>query len=165
MPMSDVQRVCSFLVEDLLFGVDVAHVQEVVRQHALTPIPLAPPAIRGLMNLRGSIVAAIDLRERLGFGPDSGNGTRANVILRSEHDSVSLLVDEIGDVLEVSAQQFERPPDTLRGRARQLIVGAYKLPDRLLLVLDVEKTINVSSEATEVGRPTGRDAGPAEVVE
>src|SRR5215831_18306196 len=135
--MADAQRLCSFVVGDLLFGVDVMHVQEVVRQHALTPIPLAPPAIRGLMNLRGNIVAAIDLRERLGFGPSDGAGALANVILRSEHDSVSLLVDEIGDVLAVSAEQFERPPDTLRGRARELIVGAYKLPDRLLLVLDV----------------------------
>ena len=146
--MPETRRLCSFLVDDLLFGIDVANVQEVVRHHALTPIPLAPPSIRGLMNLRGHIVAAIDLRRRLGIGAASEGVRRANVILRSDHDSVSLLVDEIGDVIEVGAESFEAPPETLRGIARELIVGAYKLPERLLLVLDVERTIDVSTEAT-----------------
>jgi purine-binding chemotaxis protein CheW len=67
-----------------------------------------------------------------------------NVVVRSDDGAVSLLVDEIGDVVEISDDVFEPPPETLRGVARELIKGVYKLPDRLLLVLDTERTLNLS---------------------
>jgi purine-binding chemotaxis protein CheW len=94
--------------------------------------------VRGLINLRGQIVTAIDLRERLNLPPRPESQEPVNVVVETDEGAVSLLVDAIGDVLEVTEQQFERPPETLQGEARDLIQGAYKLPDRLLVILDPE---------------------------
>src|SRR5262245_46354614 len=98
----------------------------------MTRVPLAHPVVRGLMNLRGQIVTALDLRRRLELPERPDDESPVNVVVQADDGAVSLLVDEIGDVLEASDDQFERPPETLRGVARELIRGTYKLPDRLL---------------------------------
>src|SRR5438128_7203570 len=95
-------------------------------------VPLAPPVGRGLLNLRGQIVTAIDLRRRLELPERPAEQLPINVVVHTDDGAVSLLVDEIGDVLEVPENLFERPPETLRGAARELIRGAYKLAGRLL---------------------------------
>lgn len=137
------RQFCTFVLGDLFFGIEVQRVQEVIRAQMMTRVPLAPRAIRGLINLRGQIVTAIDLRERLGL-PPAGNGREPmNVVVRTAEGAVSLLVDEIGDVLETDAAQYEEPPETLPASAREMITGVYKLPERLLLVLDSEKTLNL----------------------
>jgi purine-binding chemotaxis protein CheW len=110
----------------------------------MTRVPLAPPVVEGLINLRGQIVTAIELRRRLELQPRPHGQLPMNVVVRTEDGPVSLLVDEIGDVLEMDAESFERPPETLRGIARELIRGAYKLKDRLLLTLDIEKTVAIN---------------------
>jgi purine-binding chemotaxis protein CheW len=108
----------------------------------MTRVPLAPPVVRGLINLRGQIVTALDLRRRLEL-PDRPEGQLpVNVVIRTDDGAVSLLVDEIGDVVTVSEESFERPPDTLRGPARDLILGAHKLSDRLLLALDLGRVLD-----------------------
>ncbi len=141
------QQFCTFYLDGLYFGIEVEGVQEVIRYQEMTPVPLAPPVIRGLINLRGQIVTAIDLRRRLELRPRPDGELPMNVVIRSEDGAVSLLVDEIGDVLETSPEAFEGPPETLSGVARSLIRGAYKLADRLLLVLDTEKAVGASSQA------------------
>ena len=142
--MSDDHKFCTFTLAGLLFGVEVAKVQEVIRHLNLTRVPLAPPIIHGLINLRGQIVTAIDLRCRLGMEARSADRHPMNVVVRTDDEAVSLLVDEIGDVCVVDEDAFERPPETLNGVARDLIRGAYKLKDRLLLVLDTEKAVQVA---------------------
>jgi len=134
-------QLCTFKLANDFFGVDVAKVQEVIRHQDLTRIPLANREIRGLINLRGQIVTAVDLRMLLGMGEFSPEDEPMNIIVRDEDSAVSFQVDEIGDVLEVSNTEFERPPETLKGIARELIMGAYKLEDRLLLELDAVKTV------------------------
>lgn len=130
------QQFCTFLLDGCLFGVPVPQVQEVIRFHDMTPVPLAPAAVEGLINLRGEIVLAIDLRRRLGL-PRREEGTLPiNVVIRTGEDAVSLLVDEIGEVIEVSESSFEAPPNTLHGAARSLILGVYKLEGGLLHALD-----------------------------
>ena len=126
---------------NLLFGVDVLHVQEVLRFQVMTPIPKAPPAIEGLINLRGQIVTAIDMRRRLGLPPRDGKKSPMNIVIRTSEGAVSLLVDEIGDVLDVDAATYERSPESLDPAARELIHGVYKLKDRLLLVLDADLAV------------------------
>jgi purine-binding chemotaxis protein CheW len=145
--MSESRQLCTFHLGSMFFGIDVLNVQEVLRFQQMTKVPLAPVVIRGLINLRGQIVAAIDLRERLGLKPREDGVDPMNVIVRTEDGAISLLVDEIGDVLEIDTAGMDRPPETVRGSARDLIQGVYKLKDRLLLILDTEKTVNMSASA------------------
>jgi purine-binding chemotaxis protein CheW len=113
----------------------------VLRSQSITRVPLAPPAVAGLINLRGQVVTAIELRERLGR-PARPAGTEAVVIVVRLHgEAVSLLVDSIADVVDVDLRDFEAPPDTLDGAARDLIRGAYKLSGQLLLALDVNRAV------------------------
>lgn len=139
------RQYCTFYLGDQYFGLDVLKVQEIVRHQPLTRVPLAHPMIRGLINLRGQIVTAIDLRKRLDLPEAAEDHEPVNVVVQTDDGAVSLLVDEIGDVLEVSEQQFERPPETLQGSARDLIQGAYKLADQLLVILDPELIVTVPS--------------------
>ncbi len=142
--MSKKSQFCTFFLDEHFFGVEVQKVQEVILYQEMTCVPLAPPAVRGLINLRGQIVTAIDLRCRLGFGERPIDKLFMNVILRLDNNPVSLLVDKIGDVLEVEEETFESPPETLQGLARELIGGVYKLEDRLLLILNIEKTVDLT---------------------
>lgn len=140
--MSEPKRqYCTFRVSDLLLGIDVQQVQEVIRYQAMTRVPLAGRAVRGLINLRGQIVTAIDLREQLRLPPREPERLPMNVVVRDDQAAVSLLVDEIGDVIEVESDAFEQPPATVRGPTRVFVSGAYKLPHELLLVLDTVQAI------------------------
>ncbi|HBB34831.1 MAG TPA: chemotaxis protein CheW [Cyanobacteria bacterium UBA8803] len=147
-------QLCTFFLGQLFFGIEVEKVQEIIRYQEMTRVPLAPPVVGGLINLRGQIVTAIDLRRRLDLNesPYSDNYASRptdklplNVIVRTSDETVSLLVDEIGDVLEVDRDDFESPPDTFTSKVRQLIRGAYKLKDRLLLFLDVDKVVDFAA--------------------
>jgi purine-binding chemotaxis protein CheW len=133
----------TFVVEDLFFGIDVLRVQEVLRYQEMTRVPLSPVVAEGLINLRGQIVTALDMRRRLGLAPRGAGRLPMNLVVRTEEGPVSLLVDEIGDVLQLDAADFEPPPDNLAPAARELIRGVYKLKNRLLLVLDPDRTLEV----------------------
>src|SRR6516164_9988281 len=142
--MPNAHQYCTFFVDGHYFGLDVLKVQEIIRYQEMTGVPLAPPVVRGLINLRGQIVTAVDLRRRLELHDRPADQQPINVVVQTDDGAVSLLVDEIGDVLEVPEKLFERPPETLKGTARELIRGAYKLEDRLLLILDTERTVSLT---------------------
>jgi purine-binding chemotaxis protein CheW len=135
-------------VADQLFGLDVAQVQEVLSFHEYTPVPLAPSSIGGLFNLRGQVIAAVDLRVRLGLPPRERSGPAMNVIVRTDDESVSLLVDRIGEVIELDDDVFELPPDNLAGPSRELITGAFKLAGRLMLALDTARAVDTTGRYT-----------------
>jgi len=137
------RQYATFFADGLFFGVEVVQVQEVLRYQEMTRVPLAPQVVEGLINLRGQIVTAIDVRRRLNLRPRPAGLMPMSMVVRTAEGAVSLLVDEIGDVVEVQAESFERPPENLEGMARELIRGVYKLKDRLLLVLDTERTVEV----------------------
>ena len=137
----DTSQLSTFRVADHLFGIEVLRVQEVIRHQVMTPVPLAAAEVRGLINLRGQIVTAIDLRHRLHLPPRGDDGQPMNVVVSTGEESVSLLVDEIGDVLEVDEASFERPPETLDPTLRDLIRGAFKLDEELLLLLDTDRAL------------------------
>jgi purine-binding chemotaxis protein CheW len=145
--MTSEKQFCTFCVDGLFFGVEVQKVQEVIRYQEMTPVPLAPAVVRGLINLRGQIVTAIDLRRALGLNERPAGSLPMNVVVRTDDGVVSLLVDEIGDVLNVDEASFERPPETLSGTARELITGVYKLKDRLLLILDTVRAVGANAAA------------------
>ncbi len=141
------RQFATFFVDGLFFGIEVLEVQEVLRYQEMTPVPLAPEVVEGLINLRGQIVTAVDMRRRLGLEPRPEARTPMNTVVRTSGGAVSLLVDEIGDVVEVDGFAFEQTPDNVAPAARELIKGVYKLKERLLLVLDTEKTVNVAAGA------------------
>lgn len=136
------RQYATFEVDDVLFGVDVADVQEVLSFPEYTPVPLAARAIGGLFNLRGQVIAAVDLRVRLGLPQRDREGTAMNVIVRDGEEPVSLLVDRIGEVIQLDDESSEPPPDTLTGPNRDLIVGTFKLDNRLLLALDAQRAVS-----------------------
>lgn len=150
--MAHAHQFCTFYLDAYYFGIDVLKVQEIIRYQEMTRVPLAPIVVRGLINLRGQIVTAIDLRRRLEMKDRPADQLPVNVVVQTDDGAVSLLVDEIGDVLEVDQNSFENPPETLQGTARELIRGAYKLPNRLLLLLDTTKTVNLQNIGRDLER-------------
>jgi len=149
--MANTSQFCTFYLEKLLFGVELKTVQEVIRSLDVTQVPWAPQVVSGLINLRGQIVTAVDLRRRLELEPRPAGVPAMNVVVRSEDGAVSLLVDEIGDVVEVDESTFERAPETLRGSIRSMIIGVHKLNGRLMLVLDTERACQMTAEAASPG--------------
>lgn len=159
--MNETRQYCTFHLDGLFFGVEVSQVQEVLRYQDMTRVPLAPPMVRGLINLRGQIVTAFDLRQRLGMPPRPADEMPMNVVIRSEESLVSLLVDEIGDVVDVDEETFEQTPENVRGPARELTTGVYKLEGRLLLILDLHKTMQIPESNTKRREAHPEEAGAA----
>ncbi|MEO8024973.1 MAG: chemotaxis protein CheW [Bryobacteraceae bacterium] len=137
----------TFHVAELFFGIEVLHVQEVLRHQTMTGVPLAPSVIEGLINLRGQIVTAVDLRRMLKTRIGS-EASPMNIVVRGEDGPVSLLVDEIGDVIEMQSDTFERPPENMPAHLRAITSGIHKLEGRLLLVLDTERVLRTASKTS-----------------
>jgi len=146
-PVAETRQLCTFLIDGMLFGVDVMNVQEVIRYQEMTVVPLASATVRGLINLRGQIVTAIEMRARLGLQPRQTDALPMNVVTTTADGVVSLLVDEIGDVLEVEERTFERAPETMGAAFRDLVPGVFKLEGKLLLLLDAERVANTGATA------------------
>lgn len=141
--MSTLKQFCTFYVNTHYFGVDVLQVQEVILNQSITPVPLADNVIEGLINLRGDIVTAINLRKRLNGEQKSSSDEMKVVVVFTSEGAVSLLVDEIGDVIEVSSDELEPVPDNLENGNAKLITGVYKLENTLLHILDIEAATNI----------------------
>ena len=137
--MANSRQFCTFYLDNHLFGIELSKVQEVILQRELTKVPLAPFVVRGLMNLRGQIVIAMDLRRQLELPERPPEKLPMSVVVRTGQDAVSLLVDEIGDVVAAGDETFEPPPETLRGTLRSAILGVHKLDKQLMHVLDTER--------------------------
>ena len=133
------RQYCTFLLGGHYMGVDVRTVQEVLRCQPMTRVPLTTSVIRGLINVRGQIVMAIDLRCRLQLAERAPQNLPTNVIVNTEEGAFSLLVDEVCDVLDLDESKMQPSPETLDAPVRELIRGVYLLEDRILMVLDTER--------------------------
>ena len=142
---SDSVQFCTFYLGEILFGVEVRHVREVLREQRVTRVPLAHPMVSGLINLRGQIVTAIDLRKRLQLDSCTSGPGSVNLIVKVSQSTVSFLVDAVAEVEEMQNRSFEPLPETLEGIARLLVLGVYKLPKQLLLILDPEKALDLQT--------------------
>jgi purine-binding chemotaxis protein CheW len=141
---SELIQLATFFLHDELFGVDALHVQEILTYQEITSVPLAPEYVRGLINLRGQIVTVIDLRRRLGFEQLEDTQTGMNLIVNSPEGLMSLLVDQIGNVLDLQRDHLKPPPGTIRGVAVHYIQAVCQLEDELLLVLDLESILQLT---------------------
>lgn len=150
------KQLCTFIVDGLHLGIDVTRVQEVIRHQDMTPVPLSSRVVGGLINLRGQIVTALDLRQRLGAPSRRDDELPMNVVIRHDEGVVSFLVDEIGDVLDVDEASFEPPPETLDATSKALVKGVYKLEGQLLLLLDTERAMRVTDHAEDEGSRHGQ---------
>ncbi len=148
----------TFLVAGHYLGIDVLEMQEVLRGQRLTPVPLAPEVVEGLINLRGQIVPAIDLRRMLKLAAADARQDPFSVVARSHHGPVSLQVDEIGDVVELDATGIEPPPDNVDPAIGGLLRGVYQLKDRLLLVLDTARATEIDPSAKSAANRSNHDA-------
>lgn len=135
-----VTGVCTFRLGGILLGLPVASVQEIVRASAITPVPLAPPLVRGLVNLRGQVLPALDLKWRLDMD-QAGHEPGIHVIVSRDGELISLPVDAIDDVLNLAVSRRLPPPETLGRALRESCAGAWDLGDELLLELDPEKLL------------------------
>jgi purine-binding chemotaxis protein CheW len=134
----------TFCIGDLYFGIDVLQVEEVLRFQPITRVPLAPDAIAGLINLRGQIVTVLDMRRCLGLPPQVEGMMPMNAVIHTDEGAVSLLVDAIGDVVDVQAAEFEHVPGNMNPAIREILRGVYKLKERFLLILDTAKTMDLA---------------------
>ena len=130
---------CTFYIDRLLFGIEAVVVQEVLLHQKLTPVPLAPNDVLGVINLRGQIITAIDLRKRLGFESGNDAAISVSIVTHVQDELVSFMVERIAEIVEIDIEELEVIPDTLEGSARELLIGAFKMPEQLLLILDPQK--------------------------
>lgn len=137
---------CTFKVDHLLIGIEVWRVQEVIRNQPMTFVPLAPREVRGLINLRGQIVTAIDVRHRLGLPCPPDGSAPMNAVIRLDDEVVSLLVDEAGEVVEPSPESYEPVPSTASPHIRAMCTGTFKLEGSLLLVLDTDSVGRIAAD-------------------
>lgn len=135
----------TFTVDGLLCGIPIETVRETIVDQRVTPVPLAADEIDGLMNLRGQIVLAVDLRRVLGLNTRLPGDERMNVVVDTGAGPVSLVVDRVGDVVDLADDDVHDPPSTLRGRLRQHVRAAYEHDRRTLLVLDAGDLVKIES--------------------
>ncbi len=139
--MAGARRFCTFYLDELWFGLNVESVQEVLPAPAITPVPLAPLWIAGLVNLRGQIVTAIDLRRRLGFAKRPAVAPPAMLVMSYENGLVGLLVTRVDEVVEAAEGGFETGP------LEELVAAVCQFPGRLLHVLDLDRVVGEGKEA------------------
>ncbi len=150
-PEKDLEDFVSFMVGGQMFGIPILMVQDILRVERIAAVPLAPPKIKGSINLRGRIVTVVSVRECLGIderdeSADSEVSTDMGVTVEQDHDLYTLLVDSIGDVISISSDCYESNPSTLDPVWREFAIGVYRLEERLMVVLDVERLLGVKPQ-------------------
>ena len=135
------RRYCTLEIGGLLAGIEVDRVREILVEPEITPVPLAPSGVLGLLNRRGEIITVLDARVRLGIGPPSGAVPDTHAIVSIDGETVSLAVDAEGEVIEVDATAVQAVPETVPGSLRRRLNGIVELGDgRLMVTLSTEPT-------------------------
>lgn len=144
--LSEYDEYVTVMVGDQTFGLPIDRVHDVFIASAVTEVPLAPQEIVGLLNLRGRVVTAMCLRRRLGL-PDAPEGREMAVGLEHQGESYGLLVDQVGEVMKLSADTREPNPVHMNQYWVRLSRGVHRLDDKLLIILDVDAVLALEAEA------------------
>ena len=143
----DLEQFVTFTVAGQMFGVPVLRVQDILQTHKIASIPLAPPEVRGSINLRGRIVTVIDVRVRLGLEPaDEAATDQMGVTVEMGMDLYTLLVDSIGDVVSLPSDTHEKTPGTLDPQWRDFASGVFRLDGSLMVVLEIDRLLDIGNE-------------------
>tara|TARA_R110002110_G_scaffold3420_2_gene17323 strand:+ start:7066 stop:7554 length:489 start_codon:yes stop_codon:yes gene_type:complete len=134
-------------IADQLFGIPVLTVQDVLGPQKITRVPLSPPEVAGSLNLRGRVVTAVNMRKRLSLPPQADESDNMSIVVEHGGELYSLIIDEVGEVLSLSNSIFERNPGTLDPRWREIAAGVYRLDKELMVVLDVNRVLDISNIA------------------
>ncbi len=140
---ADAHMYVTMRVDRQLFGVNVKHVRDVLRQQKITPIPLAPSEVAGSLNLRGRIVTVVDVRSRLGLAQRSEDEKSMFVVVEQKNELYSLKVDSVGEVLTVSDHAVEKPPAHMDPRWQQVATGIHKLSGELLVIVNIQNILDI----------------------
>ena len=135
------------MIDGQLFGLPIVRVQDVFIPERLTRVPLAPPEIAGVLNLRGRIVTLIDLRRRFGLGERKEGEDVMAIGVESRGESYGLLIDRVGEVVELEGVAREPNPVNLDQRLAQMSSSIYRLDDQLLVVVDVDRVLDIGRKA------------------
>ena len=130
-----------------LFGLPIVRVQDVFIPERLTRVPLAPPEIAGVLNLRGRIVTLIDLRRRFGLGEREDGAPFMAIGVESRAESYGLLIDSVGEVLKLDDAARELNPINLDARLARVSAGIHRLDGQLLIVVDVDRVLDIGANA------------------
>lgn len=141
----DLVEYMTVYVGDQMFGIPVTVVHDVFEVQSLTTVPLSAPEVRGVLNLRGRIVTAIDMRMRLGLSTPADDTSRMAVGIEMGGEAFGLMIDRVGEVLGLKEQDMERKPANLDPRWQQVSSGVYRLDGALMVVLDVDKALDLQS--------------------
>ncbi len=142
----DTSQLCGFKIMDGQYAIPVLEVQEVVKPQKVTPVPLGPDYVDGLINLRGQIVTAINLRVMFGLPKnEAGEDNYMNIIVRWGDGLYALVVDEIMDVMDIENTTFEDTPDMIDEKIKKYIRGVFKLENNLLTLLSLEKLLDIKN--------------------
>jgi purine-binding chemotaxis protein CheW len=145
--MATNQKYATFYLDGICFGVPIEKVQEVLEFQEITPVPLSPPVLPGIINLRGQILTTFDLKTRLELSASKSSAQPMMIVVRTSEGPMNLIVDKIGSVMDVDSALFEKPTETLKAGVRAVTTHVCKLEGRLLLVLDTEKVIQLADRA------------------
>ncbi|WP_339633631.1 chemotaxis protein CheW [uncultured Sneathiella sp.] len=148
MTTSNMQEYVTILIADQLFGIPVLEVHDVLRDLKLTKIPLAPAEVAGALNLRGRIVTAIDVRKRLGLPQLEQKGDGMSIVVEHQSEPYSLMIDSVGEVLTLDVNDLQPTPVTLNASWKEISGGVYRLEDKLLVILQIERLLDFGGNST-----------------
>jgi purine-binding chemotaxis protein CheW len=134
----------TFYLNNELFGIPILQVQEILLNQKVTPVPLAPDHVMGLIGLRGQIVTAVNLKKRVGLGEVTSVEEPYHLVVSHNGSVASLEVDSVGDVLELPSAKFEKPPESLEGIDAAFLEGVFMLEDRILGIIDVPAVLEAA---------------------
>jgi purine-binding chemotaxis protein CheW len=135
-------QVVSFKIGRELFGVYIHMVQEIVRVPEITPVPEMPIFVEGVINLRGKIVSIVDLNKRLKIGESVKSRSNRILIVEVEKKVIGLLVDAVTEILRIPPEAIEPAPDIATAVGTEYIMGVGKMPDKLIILLDLKNILN-----------------------
>ncbi len=142
-------EICEFVtlyIDEQMFGIPVADIHEVFHPQAITAVPLAPPEIRGVLNLRGRIVTAIEVRSRLNLPPlDREDSSTMAIGVEIGDEAYGLIIDRVGDVLQLPERDCEEIPSNMDQIWQNVASGIYRLDDQLLIILDIKRLLDIET--------------------